>query len=102
MMEDSCEPRIGGGGTTNTPIRTPQVFNELDCLQDNINRIEDQVSTLIDKLQPILRSTLPICEEKKAPEEEPLVDLAQRLRTCNKRSKIILSSVIQTIDLLEI
>jgi len=72
--------------------KNPQVYTQIESLEQNIDLLNGKLSALQDRLIPILstKNTDTINAEK----EQELVPLADNIRVCNNR----LSSMIMRVD----
>ena len=74
-----------------SPVRQPEVTEELSHLAGSITELEEVVSILITSIDPILRGATPRCDDDK--DEQSLVNVARDIRSNRKRVAALISTI---------
>ncbi len=78
-----------------------QVIEQVDKLQNELTRLNDEISNLRDRLSPVLRERQ-LAVKKEESVDSVLVPLASSLRGCVNRTNTSVLGIAEIINLLEV
>lgn len=101
QASSSLRSSNAGGQAVCAGEPTPAIISQLNFLESALQRLDGNIGSLHDKIQPVL-NTIPYGDNGKPVPESPMSDLAARISICAKMTEQMADRVYSLVERVEL